>query len=66
MIDIDREKRLEDEVRSRERHFRSILDMVPDAMIVIDEHGVMQFSPAPPNVNLATPKPKQSGKISAS
>jgi two-component system sensor kinase FixL len=43
MIDIDREKRLEDEFRTRERHFRSILDTVPDAMIVIDEHGIMQF-----------------------
>ncbi len=43
MIDIDHEKRLEDAVRTRERHFRSILDTVPDAMIVIDEHGVIQF-----------------------
>src|SRR6476620_3852115 len=43
MIDIDREKRLEDELRTRERHFRSILDTVPDAMIVIDEHGITQF-----------------------
>ena len=30
-------------MRTRERHFRSILDTVPDAMIVIDEHGIMQF-----------------------
>jgi two-component system sensor kinase FixL len=43
MIDIDREKRLEDAVRTREKHFRSILETVPDAMIVIDEHGIMQF-----------------------
>ena len=43
VIDIDREKRLEDAVRTRERHFRSILDTIPDAMIVIDEHGIMQF-----------------------
>src|SRR5690349_16811712 len=43
MIDIDREKRLEEAVRIRERHFRSILDTIPDAMIVIDEHGIMQF-----------------------
>ena len=43
MLDIDREKRLEDVVRTRERHFRSILDTVPDAMIVIDENGIMQF-----------------------
>lgn len=43
MLDIDREKRLEDAVRTREGHFRSILDTIPDAMIVIDEHGIMQF-----------------------
>ena len=43
MIDINREKLLEDEVRTSERHFRSILDTIPDAMIVIDEHGIMQF-----------------------
>jgi two-component system sensor kinase FixL len=43
VIDIDREKRLEDAVRTRESHFRSILDTIPDAMIVINEHGIMQF-----------------------
>ena len=43
VLDIDNEKRLEDALRTRERHFRSILDTVPDAMIVIDEHGIMQF-----------------------
>ena len=43
VIDIDHEKLLEDTVRTRGRHFRSILDTIPDAMIVIDEHGIMQF-----------------------
>src|SRR5204862_2148187 len=43
MIDINHEKRLEDDVRTSERHFRSILDTIPDAMIVIDEHGIVQF-----------------------
>ncbi len=43
VIDISREKLLEERVRTRERHFRSILDTIPDAMIVIDEHGIMQF-----------------------
>lgn len=34
-------------LRAREAHLRSILDTVPDAMIVIDERGRMQsFSPA--------------------
>jgi two-component system sensor kinase FixL len=35
VIDIDKEKRLEDALRIRERHFRSILDTIQDAMIVI-------------------------------
>ncbi|WOH69664.1 sensor protein FixL [Bradyrhizobium sp. BWA-3-5] len=43
MLDINREKRLEEVVTTRERHFRSILDTIPDAMIVIDAHGIMQF-----------------------
>lgn len=43
MIDIDHEKRLEDTLRTRESHFRSILDTVPDAMIVIDQRGIMQM-----------------------
>jgi two-component system sensor kinase FixL len=35
------------DARSREAHLQSILDTVPEAMIVIDEHGVMQsFSSA--------------------
>lgn len=35
------------EARAREAHLQSILDTVPDAMIVIDENGVMQsFSSA--------------------
>jgi two-component system sensor kinase FixL len=35
------------ELRDREAHLRSILETVPDAMIVIDEHGLMQeFSSA--------------------
>jgi two-component system, LuxR family, sensor kinase FixL len=43
VIDIDKEKRLEVALRIREGHFRSILDTIPDAMIVIDEHGIIQF-----------------------
>jgi two-component system sensor kinase FixL len=35
------------QAQAREAHLQSILDTVPDAMIVIDEHGVMQsFSSA--------------------
>lgn len=43
IMDVDNEKRLEEVLKTRERHFRSILDTVPDAMIVIDQHGIMQF-----------------------
>ncbi|WP_293474928.1 PAS domain S-box protein [Phenylobacterium sp.] len=36
-----------DDLRAREAHLQSILDTVPDAMIVIDERGIMQsFSTA--------------------
>jgi two-component system, LuxR family, sensor kinase FixL len=42
-LDINAEKRLEEALRTRERHFRSILDTVPDAMIVIDGDGIIQF-----------------------
>jgi len=62
MIDIDREKRLEDAVRTRERHFRSILDTVPDAMIVIDEHGIMQFFSSAAERQFGYTEPEAIGK----
>ncbi len=38
---------INDNLRAREAHLQSILDTVPDAMVVIDEHGVIQsFSQA--------------------
>ena len=43
VLDIDEQKRVEEALRTREEHLRSILDTVPDAMIVIDEAGVIQF-----------------------
>lgn len=43
VIDIDEEKRLEEALRTREEHLRSILETVPDAMIVIDEAGIIQY-----------------------
>ncbi len=42
-LDINEEKKLEETLRTRENHLRLILDTVPDAMIVIDGHGIMQF-----------------------
>jgi two-component system sensor kinase FixL len=42
-LDIGEEKQLEDTLRTRESHLRSILDTVPDAMIVIDGYGTIQL-----------------------
>ena len=43
VIDIDDEKQRAETLKTRERHLRSILETVPDAMIVIDKLGVIQF-----------------------
>jgi len=43
VIDIEEQKQLEAALRVREGHLRSILETVPDAMIVIDGRGIMQF-----------------------
>ncbi|MCK1722230.1 sensor protein FixL [Bradyrhizobium sp. 141] len=42
-LDIDEEKQVEEALRTRESHLRSILHTIPDAMIVIDGHGIMQL-----------------------
>jgi two-component system sensor kinase FixL len=42
-LDIDEEKQVEEALRTRETHLRSILHTIPDAMIVIDGHGVIQL-----------------------
>jgi two-component system sensor kinase FixL len=42
-LDVDEEKQLEEALRTRESHLRSILDTVPDAMIVINGYGIVQF-----------------------
>ncbi len=47
VLDIDGEKRSETELRARKRHLQSILDTVPDAMVVIGEDGIIRsFSAA--------------------
>ncbi len=43
VFDVDEEKQLEQALRTRESHLRSILDTVPDAMIVINGYGIIQF-----------------------
>jgi len=46
-LDVGDQKHLEEALRMRENHLRSILDTIPDAMIVIDERGIIQsFSSA--------------------
>jgi two-component system, LuxR family, sensor kinase FixL len=74
VLSIDERKRVEDELRAREEHLRSILDTVPEGMIVIDEHGIMvSFSPTAErlfdyvpeevigrNVKMLMPQPDQS------
>jgi two-component system sensor kinase FixL len=42
-LDIDEEKQVEESLRTRESHLRSILHTIPDAMIVIDGHGIVQL-----------------------
>ncbi|MFH0303193.1 sensor protein FixL [Bradyrhizobium sp. 31Argb] len=42
-LDIDEEKQHEEALRTREGHLQSILETIPDAMIVIDGRGIMQF-----------------------
>jgi two-component system, LuxR family, sensor kinase FixL len=47
MLDISEVKQIEEALLRRESHLRSILDTVPDAMIVIDGAGIIQsFSAA--------------------
>ncbi|MEH6952751.1 sensor protein FixL (plasmid) [Nitrobacter sp. NHB1] len=47
ILDIDDQKLVEEALLAREDHLRSILHTIPDAMIVIDGHGIMQrFSTA--------------------
>lgn len=47
ILDIDHQKSIEEALIAREDHLRSILDTIPDAMIVIDDRGIIQhFSTA--------------------
>ncbi|MGY0571706.1 sensor protein FixL [Bradyrhizobium sp. RDM12] len=42
-LDIDEEKQVEQALRTRESHLRSILHTIPDAMIVIDGNSIIQL-----------------------
>ncbi|MGV7032694.1 PAS domain S-box protein [Methylobacterium symbioticum] len=47
VLSIDEQKRAEMDLRAREAHLQSILDTVPEAMVVIDEAGLIHsFSAA--------------------
>jgi len=43
VLDIDEQKQLGEALSTQESHLRSILDTVPDAMIVINGYGIVQF-----------------------
>jgi len=43
VLDVDQQKVLEQELRLQQNQLRSILDTVPDAMILIDGRGIMRF-----------------------
>jgi two-component system, LuxR family, sensor kinase FixL len=43
VIEINDQKQVEETLRIREGHLRSILETIPDSMIVIDGSGIMQF-----------------------
>jgi len=47
ILDISKQKKVEGELKTREEHLRSVLEIVPDAMIVIDDRGIIRsFSAA--------------------
>jgi two-component system, LuxR family, sensor kinase FixL len=47
ILDISKRKKVEGELKTREEHLRSVLEIVPDAMIVIDDRGIItSFSAA--------------------
>ena len=55
-----------DESRYREAQLQSILDTVPEAMIVIDERGSCDLSAPPPSGYSAGPPRRQSARTSLS
>lgn len=75
VFSIEEQKQVEAELRTREAHLRSILDTVPEAMVVIDEAGLIHsFNPAAErlfgyaageavgqNVRILMPEPVQTG-----
>jgi two-component system sensor kinase FixL len=47
VLDISKQKIVEGELKAREEHWRSVLEIVPDAVIVIDDRGIIRsFSAA--------------------
>ena len=66
MRDISTRVAAEDALRASEAHLRSILETVPDAMIVIDEHGDRSSPSAPrPSACSATRRTRSSARTSA-
>ena len=46
-----------EEALAREAHVKSILETIPDAMVVVDERGVVQSTAPPPSACSATAQP---------
>jgi two-component system sensor kinase FixL len=47
VLDISKQKKVEGELKAREEHWRSVLEIVPDAVIVVDDRGIIRsFSAA--------------------
>ena len=42
ILDISKQKNIEGVLKTREEHLRSVLEIVPDAMIVIDDRGIIR------------------------
>jgi two-component system sensor kinase FixL len=49
VLDISKQKKVEDELKAREEHWRSVLEIVPDAVIVIDDRGIIRSFSATAN-----------------
>ena len=63
--DLSNMRRVNEELQRREAVLRSILDTIPDALVIIDERGVIQSFTSPQNACLATVQKRSSGRTSA-
>lgn len=64
-LDVNEQKQLEETLRTRETHLRSILHTISDAMIVIDGRGIIQLFSTAPSACSARPSIRPSARTSA-